>query len=235
MRPAKRILKWLALRLLGRRRFARLRYAIEKRFVENASYSRAYYESLEGFVGDSCAQLGSALMDEFRPESAVDVGCGSGGFSVALLEAGCRTISAFDYSSDAAEMARSKGLPRVERIDLTRTKVIPAKGDICLCIEVAEHIPECHAPRLCGLLSEVAPILIFTAAPPGQGGHHHVNEKPRDYWIDLMHRINMEYDGESVARIRRIIDGNVAKMYASNLMVFRRLGTQGPAAEAPAR
>ncbi len=100
--------------------------------------------------------------------------------------------------------------------------MIPAKGDVCICLEVAEHIPEAYAQHLCKLLSEVAPIIILTAAPPGQGGHLHVNEKPQSYWIEMMNSFSLYYDAESVTRIRGKFDKRMLSDYDENLMIFQR-------------
>ncbi len=81
-------LKGVLRRLLGPDRFEAAKYAIEVRFRKNAGYSEAYYERMEAMAGDSYRVFASVVMDEFRPQSAVDGGCGSGAFSLALLSAG---------------------------------------------------------------------------------------------------------------------------------------------------
>ncbi|QIZ69176.1 class I SAM-dependent methyltransferase [Oxynema aestuarii] len=189
---------------------------------KNHGYDRAFYENIENFNTECYDLLARTIVAEFNPKKLVDVGCGSGGISLALMKAGCGEIVAFDYSLDAVKMARSKGLPSVEQIDLTQAETIPARGDVCICLEVAEHLPESAASKLCQLLSEAAPNLVFTAAPPGQGGHLHLNEQPQSYWIELMRSFSMTYDPEAVARMRQSFDGKMIRDYDDNLMIFRR-------------
>lgn len=119
-------------------------------------------------------------------------------------------------------MARGNGLISVQQLDLTRAQAVPAQGDLCLCLEVAEHIPRRHVRHLCQLLSTVAPILVFTAAIPGQGGYFHVNEQSQSYWIDLMKAVGMEHDVQAVRRIRDAFEGKMIPDYDRNLMIFRK-------------
>lgn len=113
-------------------------------------------------------------------------------------------------------------MKNVAQLDFANAKSIPAKGDLAICLEVAEHIPTANAGNLCRLLSNVAPVLAFTAAPPGQGGHLHVNNQPQSYWIDLFSKQGMTYDPQAVARIRRAFDGRMLSDYDENLMIFRK-------------
>ncbi len=198
-------------------------YFYHTHFSKDGGYDFDFYKQIEAANAVYYPLLAETLMAEFNPEVLVDVGCGDGGISLAFFDKGCSKIHAFDYSQEAVELALNKGLPSVRQIDLTKAEFIPAKGDLCICLEVAEHIPQSYARHLCKLLSEVAPNLVLTAAPPGQGGHLHVNEQPQSYWIELMKSFSMRYDGESVARIRKAYNGRMLPDYDRNLMVFKRV------------
>lgn len=208
--------------LVGDKRYATIQYFVYKNLVKDMGYTKSYYQPLETVNGHSYNLFAQTLMDEFHPETVVDVGCGSGGIALAFLTAGCKETRAFDYSHEAVELARSKGLPHVQVLDLTKSTAIPAKGDLCLCLEVAEHLPERYAGHLCKLLSRVAPLLVFTAAPPGQGGYFHVNERPQSYWITLMSSVSMKFDADAVARVRNHFKGQMIRDYEQNLMIFKR-------------
>jgi hypothetical protein len=52
-------------------------------------------------------------------------------------------------------------------------------------LECAEHLPAHRAAPLVEWLTKSAPIVVFSAAIPGQGGKGHINEQPPDYWNDL--------------------------------------------------
>ena len=54
--------------------------------------------------------------------------------------------------------------------------------DLAVCLEVAEHLPESSASDLVRTLTTLAPIVLFSAAIPGQGGVGHINERWPSYW-----------------------------------------------------
>src|SRR5205085_7165879 len=56
--------------------------------------------------------------------------------------------------------------------------------DLAICLEVAEHLPETAATALVASLASLAPIVLFSAAIPFQGGTDHRNEQWPQYWFD---------------------------------------------------
>lgn len=66
-----------------------------------------------------------------------------------------------------------------EPIDLLK------KFDLCICLEVAEHIAEKKVSVFFDNLTKHSDTIIFSAAIPGQGGENHVNEQPPAYWQGL--------------------------------------------------
>jgi hypothetical protein len=209
-------------RMLGEHKFENLRYQYYKLFVPNLGYSKEYYEGIRCANQSYYELFAQVLMEEFKPNTLVDCGCGHGGISREFLNHGCKEAFLFDGSPDAVEIAKSAGMKNVAQLDFISAKQIPATGDLAICLEVAEHIPTAHAPNLCHLLSGAAPTIAFTAAPPGQGGHLHVNNQPQSYWIDLFAKNGMIYDAQTVARIREKFAGRMLSDYDQNLMVFRK-------------
>jgi hypothetical protein len=73
------------------------------------------------------------------------------------------------------------------------------------------------------LLSQLSNRIVFTAAPPGQGGTDHVNEQPPSYWIAKFSVRGFAYDVERSARwSAEWHEKYVEEFYAKNLMLFRR-------------
>lgn len=208
--------------LLGEHKFENLRYYYYKFFVPNFGYSKHYYEGIRSANQTYYELFAKVLMNQFSPLVLVDCGCGHGGISQEFLNNGCKEAYLFDGSPDAVEMAKAVGMKNVKQLDFTSAESIPAKGDLAICLEVAEHIPAAYANNLCRLLSGVAPILVFTAAPPGQGGHLHVNNQPQSYWINRFSKFGMRYDAKAVNEIRAKFNGKMLSDYDENLMVFVR-------------
>jgi SAM-dependent methyltransferase len=146
--------------------------------------------------------VAGAIEALFRPLTAVDVGCGPGMVVKALRELGVEAvgIEGSDHGIAYAEEHVGVG-EHIRKADLRLLVAELVEGspfDLVVCTEVAEHLEAKHADHLVDLLCELAKPgrresfvasiargwVVFTAAPPGQGGHDHVNEQPLGYWVE---------------------------------------------------
>ena len=87
-----------------------------------------------------------------------------------------------------------------------------------LCLETAEHIGFEHAAEVVSNCARHADVILFSAAIPGQGGLHHVNEQLPEYWQHLFDEIGYEV----VDYLRPLIwnDARVPKWYRQNMLLF---------------
>jgi hypothetical protein len=81
---------------------------------------------------------------------------------------------------------------RIVRANLEHGVLPLGRFDVCLCIEVAEHLSPEAAPRLVEGLTRLSDTIVFSAATPGQGGVGHINEQPHSYWHELFQRCGFE-------------------------------------------
>ena len=65
---------------------------------------------------------------------------------------------------------------------MSRPITLGRRFDLALCLEVAEHLPPSGATTLVKELTELASVVVFSAAIPGQGGVGHLNERWPWYW-----------------------------------------------------
>jgi hypothetical protein len=92
-------------------------------------------------------------------------------------------------------------------------------------MEVAEHLPARTADRYVRLLTSLSSVIVFSAAPPGQGGRtgtDHINEQPPLYWITKFDRCGFWHD-EALSRTwskHWSAAGDVALCSHQNLMLF---------------
>ena len=121
-----------------------------------------------------------------------------------------------------SKKARDRGL-EVVQYDLENDRGPVGQADLAISTEVAEHLPERCADRFVDLLVATGPVVVMTAATPGQGGTDHVNEQPNAYWIDKFEARGHLHDEACTQALRQTWrQRDVEDFYSRNVMVFRR-------------
>lgn len=188
-------------------------------------YNPEYYEStVEGPAMRSAGTMASSIANDFKVRSVIDVGCGTGALLKALRDRGCEVFG-LEYSGAALKYCRARGLS-VAKFDLEKDVFDNHRTfDVAVSMEVAEHLPARIADRYVDLLTHLSQVIIFTAAPPGQGGTDHVNLQPPSYWISKFRQRGFEHAEELSQRWRESwkVAGDVECWYHQNLMIFRQV------------
>ena len=142
--------------------------------------------------------LARILLDEFRPARVADLGCGCGAYSQALAREGV-SVLALDGVRPPAEHA----FPVPLHVQDLSAPFENSWGpfDLALCLEVAEHVPEEFSDALLDNVTRFSDTLVLSAAPPNQGGHHHVNERPRNYWVRRLAARGFAYNRRRTGRV----------------------------------
>jgi SAM-dependent methyltransferase len=183
-------------------------------------YRRSYFEHLDTEQRALFRRLADAIRDRWSPNSVVDVGCGTGLILARLAECGV-AIKGIEGSRSAISISPVRN----EIIRWNLVRLVPNLGpfDIAVCTEVAEHLPASAAPTLVASLVSLSDVVVFTAATPGQGGRHHLNEQPRAYWESLFaeHGFRRSPPDETYFT-ERTRDIHEASYIRHNLMVFVR-------------
>ncbi|NUM54271.1 MAG: methyltransferase domain-containing protein [Candidatus Hydrogenedentes bacterium] len=213
-------IRHVARALLGREAVARLKSAwLPRDFTYDADY---FARDIDGPALESAPDITASIMGDLAPRSVIDVGCGTGALLATLRDAGC-VVSGLEFAEAAREICRKRGLD-VRRFDIANDSFDAGQPfDVAVSMEVAEHIPEPAAERYVDLLVQLGRTIVFTAAPPGQGGTDHVNEQPHEYWIEKFGARDRVLDWPLTARWRAAWkeSGHVQSWYYNNLLVFR--------------
>jgi SAM-dependent methyltransferase len=123
------------------------------------------------------------LYEQINPESVIDIGCGLGNWLNVFKQFGCSKVLGVDGSNvDRSKLVINDNEFVVH--DLTQPLTLSKKFDLCVCLEVAEHLPESCSDALIQSLISCADTILFSAALPLQGGQNHINEQPFSYWIN---------------------------------------------------
>ena len=153
----------------------------------------------------SATIIGKLLLEEFSPKSLVDLGCGCGVYSHFFSQNGLKVLAI-----DGVKPNDDFAFPvHIEVQDLTTPFANKhGKFDVALCLEVAEHIPEEYVMNFLNNITQFSDTLLLSAAPPFQGGHHHVNEQPKRYWKQKLQEVGFSYNkkrtGQFVEKFKTI-------------------------------
>lgn len=149
-----------------------------------AIYEDLHHEQLarQGDENRASARLILPLLFEhYRPKSVLDVGCGLGTWLAVAQELGVKEIAGVEGAWLDRKLAQVPA-DRITTLDLERPFDLGRRFDLAICLEVAEHLSPEAAEGFVGSLARHADAVLFSAAIPLQGGHHHVNEQFPDYW-----------------------------------------------------
>lgn len=169
------------------------------------------------------------LLRRFPARSVVDVGCGDGKLLAAVTRVAPNTrVLGIDSSPAALRAAAARGVDTraIDLIATPRRRVDEAAAalgafDLAVSLETVEHVPSWHAGKVLRLVS-TAPVVVFSAAQPGQGGTMHVNERPVAYWVDRLRRLGYDLHPGNDAFRHDVAALEMEPWYKANVNAFRR-------------
>lgn len=184
----------------------------------NASlYDPSFYSHHVERARRSAETVVPLILDRYRPGSVVDVGCGLGAWLAVFREHGIDDVLGIDGEyvlRNALEIPRSC----FRAADLAQAISVGRRFDLALSLEVVEHLPSDRAAPFVRMLTELAPVVVFSAAIPMQGGTGHVNERWPSHWAGLFQALN--YVALDFIRPAIWSDREVDFWYAQNTLVF---------------
>jgi SAM-dependent methyltransferase len=155
-----------------------------------------------------------------------DIGSGSGAYAAEAQRLG-KQVVACEHSRAGRKFAQRKLGVDCRPFDLMQEKPAELGGsvDLAYCFEVAEHLTPELGRKLVRFLAQSAPLVVFTAAHPGQGGTAHINERPKEYWIKEFADAGMSVSQEFSRRVHDgfILEKVPAAYLIKNVLVFTQM------------
>lgn len=177
-------------------------------------YDKAFYDTIRPGVRSSAAVVVPLVLQHVQPRTVIDVGCGEGWWAHEFAVHGCEVIG-LDGAYVEGSPLRDRFVPHNLMTPLPEH--LAGRFDLAVCLEVAEHLPADRADTLASELCELAPVVLFSAAIPGQGGVGHVNERWTSHWVGRFGACGYQVSGG----LRWLIwnDERVEAWYRQNTLV----------------
>jgi len=160
----------------------------------------------------------------FHPLDVIDVGCGIGEYVQFWQEK--LNISAWGIEGVDHPYFVTKNIAIQ---DMRLKQIVRLRSDLVVCLEVLEHIEAEYSDVFVENLTKLSDRILVSAAPPGAGGHHHVNCQPQSYWHKKFLEFGYDYDEVQTQAIRQALQPwkHRKELYHNNLMVFIKGGPNG--------
>jgi len=162
--------------------------------------------------------------------SVIDIGCGEGVWLYAWKKKGVADVTGVDqFQWSEMESLIEEHEYKCVDFESSLRNLSESKEhnyDICQCLEVAEHLSQEVSESLVSFLTSLSDIIVFSSAPPGQGGENHVNEKPYWWWKRLFEERGYELYDSIRPRITKY--SSVKPWYKYNMFVYVSSDSSAP-------
>ena len=179
-------------------------------------YSKNFYKMNMRTNTISAERIISFVLSIYQPSSVIDVGASGGIFLLELMKRDIKDVLGIDgpWISD-----KDIVIPKENyiRIDLTKPFSFERKFDLVICLEVLEHLSWETGELLLRELTSLSDVILFSAAVPGQGGTHHVNEQWPSFWTKEFRKYGFTH-----IDLRPYIwnDKEILPWYKQNMMMY---------------
>ncbi|MEI6863768.1 MAG: methyltransferase domain-containing protein [Candidatus Adlerbacteria bacterium] len=185
--------------------------------MAEAVYSGSFYQEMEDSNLSSARVVVPLVLKFVHPRSVLDIGCGQGLWLKVFMEQGIEDV--LGYDGEYVERDKLQIPPdKFVAANLEQSLQLHKKFDLAVSLEVGEHLSDKASRVFVKNLTDAAPAILFSAAIPGQGGVHHINEQWPSYWETRFR----EQGYVPVDCLRRHVlgDTRVSFFYAQNVMIY---------------
>jgi SAM-dependent methyltransferase len=182
-------------------------------------YGAAFQNMAATGSAHAATRIISVMRTVLPLRSVVDIGCARGTWLREWQAQGIDDVVGVD--GDYVDRGKLDIASRCFAVrDLAARFDLGRQFDLAQSLEVAEHLPPARAASFVADIVAHAPVVLFSAAPPGQGGENHQNEQPGDFWRGLFRH----HDYVAIDCLRPLLarEPNIPAWYRYNIMLYAR-------------
>lgn len=195
----------------------RINQMTTQKVSEQKQYSTEFYQELQDGSLKSAEEVVPFVMKLINPKTVVDIGCGVGTWLAAFEKNGVKSVLGVDGDYVNLSMLKISTDSFLSH-NLEKPFNVVKNFDLAISLEVAEHLHNTKAKDFVHTLTDLASVVLFSAAVPHQSGTNHINEQWQDYWIELFKQ--KDYVVIDCLRRRFWNNPNVEWWYSQNMFIF---------------
>ena len=180
-------------------------------------YDTKFYQHFRDLSYSSAREVVPLILRLMPVTSVCDVGCGDGTWLRVFRDEGVTDVLGIDGEYVTRDLLQIP-VANFQPMDLGQEVRLQRSFDLVISLEVAEHLSEGRAVGFVEDLTRLAPVVLFSAAIPGQGGTDHVNEQWQTYWTAIFS--DHDYIVCDVIRPKIWWNRRIAYWYRQNTLVF---------------
>lgn len=181
------------------------------------SYNDKFFDYISIGSQQSAEIVVGLLLKHLSIQTVLDVGCGRGAWLKMWRKKGVANVLGIDGNYvDSSRLDIPGHL--FYSADLSKPLSLGKKFDLVQSLEVAEHIAAEASSTFVKNLVSHGDLVLFSAAPPGQGGEFHINEQTYSYWRDKF--LECGYLLVDFVRPQLVDNSSVEPWYRYNSLLF---------------
>ncbi len=191
---------------------------MDKKELTKNKYDFDFYKNRDSKTRYSARKILGLLSNIYDFHSAVDLGCGVGTWlSVCQDISRDARIRGYDGDYVNRELLQIKN-EYFTGINLENRVVDESKYDLAISLEVAEHLSPERAVSFVEDITNLADVILFSAAVPMQPGTGHINCQLPSYWGGIFSSFG--YEQFDIIRPEIWDDKEIPVWYRQNILVY---------------